>query len=1289
MLFTLGASAVQGSSESPRVVIVSTSFLLPGKIHWLQSLAKPLGINIRSHAVDTEPSEARRAITGAALVILDTPRGNDRARVMESLQETLQSGPTPWIAVGGGRPLSGGLDEATARSLSAYYAAGGEDNFRHLMQFIDAWQRGKATAAVPAPKPLPAQGIYHPAAAEYFASWAEYQAWGQGAKDGEGKARWPADAPVFAIAMSDSGISNGETAVYDLLIGKLEAAGAAPLVFWSDRRRENALLELVAPARPAALLNTTHMVGEALKEELWQLNIPLLTGLNYRDGDSDAWRASSQGLPASSAATLMVIPETWGMSDPMTLSAVENGSPKPLPEQVQLLVEGFMARARLRDTAAADKRVAVMFWNSPAGEKNLSASNLNVPRSIENILSAFAAKGYTVEAQSESTIIDTAQQLLSAYYRPEQLDVLLEKQLARTLPVKRYRQWLQQQPASVATDLQAAWGDPARHWSVRDIEGEAHFVIPMARLGNVLYLPQPPRADRLGESTHDLLEPPGHFYLATYLFLRQEFAAHAFIHLGTHGTQEWTPGKDRGLWAFDYPNLAVGPIPVFYPYIQDNIGEAMQAKRRGRAVTISHQTPPFAPSGFYDELLDIHDLMHQYLQLEDGALRESTLQSMLEQVKHFALHKDMGWTDEQIAQTPAVFVPELHDHLHRLAQTSTPIGLHSFGQAADERYRFATVMQQLGEDYYRALGSDIQELFGDSFETLFDSEPYRYLLPYLSGEKQPQEAQSAELRALMQRAVESNASLLDTREIEALLAGLDGELVMPGGGGDPVRNPDTTSGTNLYAIDPEKIPSPQAYAAAEHSYAQLVQDYRDNHDGEWPDKLAFSLWSSETIRTLGLTEAQIMHALGVRPVWDRGGRVTGLEIIPADELQRPRVDTVIQVTSVYRDQFDGIMKRLARVIETLSEREEPGNPLASNTQKITAALREKGLSAGLASQYASARLFSNPPGSYGSGVTDVAMNSTQWEDEAIVADTFINSQSHIYSHRDWGTPVQALGLLESQLEGVDAVLMSRSSNLHGLLSTDHPFEYLGGLSAAVKSVSGENPALYVGDNRGAIPAITAASAFMGNELRTRYQNPQWIEGMKAEGYAGTVSILKVVNNLFGWQVMDTNMVREDQWQAMHETYVMDQRELGLNAWFEEHNATAQAQLIERMAEAIRKGYWDAPEATRRELIERWDTLVNELGAMQGDEKTVEFIEDQAAGFGMMLNAGSAPQQASNASAGETQTVRGQVLQAVEPLPQERPDQSMLRLAWALLALSFIGGAIRRQTCIHNHRPETQ
>lgn len=365
---------------------------------------------------------------------------------------------------------------------------------------------------------------------------------------------------------------------------------------------------------------------------------------------------------------------------------------------------------------------------------------------------------------------------------------------------------------------------------------------------------------------------------------------------------------------------------------------------------------------------------------------------------------------------------------------------------------------------------------------------------------------------------------------------------------------------------------------------------------------------------------------------------------------------VLQVTSVYRDQFDGLMRKLADVIEQLAAQNTSNNVIARNSQLIQQQLLQQGLSEQEAIRYSRARLFSNPPGDYGSGVTDIAMDSTAWDDDKILADTFIQSQSHIYTSQDWGTPVEQLNLLQSQLTGTDAVVLSRSSNLHGLLSTDHPFEYLGGLSAVVKQIDGKNPSLYVSDSRQKQTRMTAANQFISDELRTRYQNPQWIKGMQNEGYAGTVEMLKIVNNVFGWQVMDANMIRPDQWQALHETYVMDKRDLGLNEWFEEMNPTAQAQLIERMIEAIRKGYWDASEQTRQELVSRWQTLVTEKGADKGAEKTVDYIQQSLVGFGLE---GIQPE----AVTGTTETVSGQILEQQQQ--NEMPDFYWL---WILLGL---------------------
>src|SRR5690606_11584573 len=188
------------------------------------------------------------------------------------------------------------------------------------------------------------------------------------------------------------------------------------------------------------------------------------------------------------------------------------------------------------------------------------------------------------------------------------------------------------------------------------------------------------------------------------------------------------------------------------------------------------------------------------------------------------------------------------------------------------------------------------------------------------------------------------------------------------------------------------------------------------------------------------------------------------------------------------------------------------------------------------------------------------------------------------------------------------------------------------------------------DLRKTEPRTTGAASYLASELRSRYLNPQWIGAMQREGYAGTLEILNVANNLWGWQAADRSMVRVDQWQALHDTFINDQRELGLDRWFEAHNPTAQAQLIERMAEAIRKGYWDAADETRRELAERWQALTNEHGADKGEALTREFIEQIVGGFGLAHSTtpGAAGPPASNAAAGEA--VRGQVMQEVVEQP---------------------------------------
>lgn len=380
----------------------------------------------------------------------------------------------------------------------------------------------------------------------------------------------------------------------------------------------------------------------------------------------------------------------------------------------------------------------------------------------------------------------------------------------------------------------------------------------------------------------------------------------------------------------------------------------------------------------------------------------------------------------------------------------------------------------------------------------------------------------------------------------------------------------------------------------------------------------------------------------------------------------------------YRDQFDGFMRLLAEAIERLAALDEPGNPLARNSQALERRLRERGVEAPLAQRLSRLRLFGNAPGDYGTGVTQLTLDSTRWDDDSALAEQFLGRLQYAYGSRDWGVKLDGGNLFAEQLKGVQAAILSRSSTLNGVLSTDHPFEYLGGLSLAVRHLDGASPALYIADLRQRQPRTTAAAQFLASELRGRYLSPQWIAAMQREGYAGSLEMLDLANNLWGWQAADRTMVRADQWQALHDTFVMDRRELGLAEWFETHNPTAQAQIIARMAEAIRKGYWDASEQTRRELAERWRQLAAAGAGEVGAATTREFIERMAGGFGE-----AAAQAEGAAASGAGETVSGRVLEEVAPPPSGEP-QPWLRLAAAVLLALFAAGAVRQS--VVNRRP---
>lgn len=1323
-----------------RVRLVADESILPGKLDKLRHQARLAGVRLEtaySQSIPCDTEAARQVwLMDADLLVLEASLRTARQRLRAQLGPVLQQPALRWMDASVRDAAHHGLPQPHADALLAYYQNGGEANYRHFFQYLRQWLAGQSVADIPAPVRLPPDAWYHPDAPGAFERFDDYLAWGH--RSGAGHApRWKPDSPRVAFAIHASSLSNMQTAVVDAAIRRSEALGLMPVAFWFDAEQPQALTRMLAGQGIQVLINMQHMGNaEQRVPEIAQLGIPVLTTMNHRDSSIQSWRDAESGTPSRMVAPFMAVYEIWGMIDPLVISALERGEPAPIPEQLDALLHKAKHLAALQTTPPADQRLALMFWNYPQGDRNISASNLNVTRSLEKLLPALAQAGYQVSVQQEQEIIRQAQAIMRPLYAHEALDGLLQQNLADTLPVAQYRQWLQDLPPRRQQALLERWGDPASHWAVRSIDGQPHFIIPRIQWGHLTVLPQMPRSDVQGKDYHDAAVPPSHYYLAHYLYLREKQKIHALIHFGTHGSQEWLPGKDRGVGADDYPFLAVGDIPVIYPYIQDNLGEAVQAKRRGRATIVSHQTPPFAPSALYDELVELHALIHEYQQLEEGAVRERTRQQIREAVQASRMDKDLQWDAQRIDADFEGFFDALHDHLHQLANQNIPLGLHTLGQPASDEHRLLTVMQQLGEPL-QTLAQEWErqqqpmpsgehrhhahaapthptpghdhgtQPFAGSYEDLSRSAPYRLLHHYLR--EHPGETSETAMHPLIKRARELDRGLQDTQEIESLLLGLSGRYVPPGPGGDPVRNPGVPSGRNLYAFEPDKLPTRAAYEAAAEQLQALIDDYRSQHDGQAPTKLAFSLWSVEAMRHLGMVESQILHALGLRPVWDDGGRVRALEIIPREQLGRARIDAVVQVTGAYRDQFDGFMRLLAQAIDDIAQLDEADNAVAAHSRKTFTSLQAQGVAAERAQALSRARIFGNQPGDYGVGLADATLDSTAWEDDAPLAQQYLSRLQYAYAapgktaqarqqgqadDADWaiaiGNEHPGINLYAEQLQGVQAAVLARSSNTYGLLTGDDPFQFLGGMALAIRHLDGESPALYIADLRDSRAGrMTSAARFLADELRTRYENPQWIGAMQQEGYAGTVNVLKAINNLWGWQVTDPGTVRGDQWQALHDVYINDRRELGINAWFEQHNPTAQAQVIERMVEAVRKGYWQASEQTQRELAERWRTLVEQHDVeVQTDSPTWQAAVQMGAGFGLQAGAGadggapppqaqiSEPQEASPATErANATTVSGQLMEPVPPAPL--PSRWAFWLSLATLLLATAVGAMRQ------------
>jgi cobaltochelatase CobN len=814
---------------------------------------------------------------------------------------------------------------------------------------------------------------------------------------------------------------------------------------------------------------------------------------------------------------------------------------------------------------------------------------LDTPASCVEILKALQLAGYIT-----SDLPNDGDELIRCLTKgvtndPEGRSI---RPVLQQLELSKYLEFFQGLPNAVKSAMDKRWG-----------EANSDLPVPGIQLGNIFIGVQPARGyDRdpnLNYHAPDL--EPTHDYLAFYEWIRNEFGAQAIVHVGKHGNLEWLPGKSVALSAECYPEIALGAMPHFYPFIVNDPGEGSQAKRRAQAVILDHLTPPMTRAELYGDLQNLENLVDEYyeaMSLNPGRM-VGLQQKIVELLANSNLREDFGITASELQQR---FGDTVLNHLDRslceLKEAQIRDGLHILGCcpsgdqlrdliisiarhpqagrlgltkaiALDNNYDFDPLTADLAQPIsgaQRTVGQAIAEI---------ELQATKLIQELLNTKSIPTcgLATQAELEWIDRFLI---PSLYQTnQEITNLIHGLSGGYIPAGPSGAPTRGrPEVLpTGRNFYSVDIRAVPTESAWDVGRRAAETLVERYTQEN-GEYPKTLGLSIWGTATMRTGGDDLAEALALLGVRPIWDGASRrVVDFEILPLGILGRPRVDVTLRVSGFFRDAFPNLIELFDRAVVAVASLDEPAemNPLAAQVQQETQSGIAAGLEISVALDRASYRVFGSKPGAYGAGLQGL-IDGQNWESDRDLATAYINWSS--YAYRGAGVGTAAPEAFQQRLAGMQIVLQNQDNREHDLLDSDDYYQFQGGLTAAIKTISGNVPTVYCGDNSTmAQPKVRTLNEEIAKVYRSRVVNPKWIDGAMRHGYKGAAEMAATMDFLFAYDAT-TNCVADHMYEGVAEAYLLDPK---VQEFMERCNPWAARDIADRLLEANQRGMWSGAE----------------------------------------------------------------------------------------------------------------
>nr|MBA2783416.1 cobaltochelatase subunit CobN [Rubrobacteraceae bacterium] len=963
---------------------------------------------------------------------------------------------------------------------------------------------------------------------------------------------------------------------------------------------------------------------------LEELGVPVVQGI-CTTSTREAWLASDAGLSPLDTAWQVAIPEFDGRIIGVPFSFKERlgvdspvGAPLTLyradPERTARLA-GLAARfAGLGRSPNQEKKVAILLSNYPTKHSRVgNAVGLDTPASAIRLLDALRLAGYAVEGAPEDGD-DLIHSLIAA--GGHDLEFLTGDQLgyaAGRLDSKRYAEWFGRLPEDLQSGVEEHWGRPPGDLYVDD----GDFVVAGLSFGNVFVGIQPPRG--FGENPiaiyHDPDLPPTHHYLAVYWWMIEEFGADAIVHLGKHGTLEWLPGKSLGLSPSCAPDAALRGVPLFYPFVVNDPGEGTQAKRRAHATVVDHLIPPMTRAETYDDLAKLEQLLDEYYQVEtlDPSKLPAIRVRIWETLREAELHRDLG-VEEQPEEF-SDFLTHVDGYLCEIKDLPIRGGLHVLGETPESeplRHLLASILR-LGAGEVPGLRRAAGSAFGLDEKLLAEHGGTKVEAPPGLAERFPatvatasdlldrlEEAQQALLLALEERGWDADSAgtvceetlgladagverslrfaadevvprLMRTpEEMGNLLSGLGGGYVPAGPSGSPTRGLVNVlpTGRNFYSVDPKALPSALSWEVGQGLADDLLRRYLEE-EGRYPETVGIVVWGTAAMRTQGDDVSEILALLGVRPVWnEESRRVVGLEVIPLQELGRPRVDVTVRISGFFRDAFPNLISLLDEAFTTVAGLEEPAE---MNFVKKHA---DEEKSQGADERRSTTRIFGSKPGAYGAGLLPL-MDARNWRTDEDLAEVYAVWGGYAYGRGLDG--VEAREAMESNLRRTEVAVKNIDNREHDLFDSDDYFQYHGGMIAAVRALTGRDPKAYIGDSADPSRVKTRdLSEEARRVFRSRVANPKWINAMQRHGYKGAFELSATVDYLFGYDAT-AGVVEDWMYRDVTRKYVLDER---VRDFMQQSNPWALRAISERLLEAAQRGLWSEPDAQDLEALKQ-------------------------------------------------------------------------------------------------------